>query len=182
MKNLLFNREEEMSKTDIIKRVTEILTNHNQIVVEEMKELAEDGKNFYIKYHDWCGEIVEDIEEVGEYEKVLYAYWTVGYNREKEYGAYIDWKENGSEIIDQLCKAIENLGYEVQLEKYEYDEEEETDEIIKGIDRYLMDKGYRLVILDTDSDSYHLYVIKANEFDELIEQGKRIKYRFYNEL
>ena len=169
-----------MNRAVIVKRVTEILTNQNQIVVEEMKELAEDGKSFYIKYQDWCGEIVEDIEEVDQYEKVLYAYWTVGYNREKGYGAYIDWKESGSEIIAQLYEAIENIGYEIKLEEYEYDEEEETEEIIKGIDGYLKDKGYRLVVLDTDSDSYHLYVIKANEFDELIEQGKQIKYRFYN--
>ena len=169
-----------MSRVETIKRVTEILTNYNQVVIEEMKELAEDGKSFYLKYQNWCEGIVEDIEKVEQYEKVLYAYWTVGYEKELKYGAYIDWKESGGEIINQLCMVTENLGYKVQLEEYEYSEEEETEEIIKGIDGCLEKKGYRLVILDTDSDSYHLYMIKANDYDELIENGKEITYRFYN--
>jgi hypothetical protein len=101
-------------------------------------------------------------------------------NPEKEFGCYIDWKEQTDEIIAQLAAVGENLGYPLDLELYKIDYDESTHEALASIAEFLSPKGYALLALDTDSDCYHLFLLKNGDVERLLKLASKVGFKFFN--
>lgn len=113
--------------------------------------------------------------------KIIIPYWLVGYDLDEShgiYGIYIDWKEESSEIVAQLNEIINEKKYPIDLSQIEF-KEDFTDEVLKMIDNYMSKRNYRLVCWDTDSDSYHLFIILSAYYDELKKLGRSLNINFF---
>lgn len=161
-----------------------IITNGDRQAISDMELLAQDTNRFYIKYKLWCDEMLE-----GECKKqdifFIFAYWLTGYSVQdfenpNGFGWYIDWKEETSEILWGLKEPIEKLGYPLSLDDIPFTGEEFTDEALEMINTHFMKKGYHLIFQDTDSDCYHLFIVKSGDYDKLVKLGSEIDIRFSN--
>lgn len=162
-----------------------ILTNGDEQVVQDMVLLAQDHKAFMVQYAAWCDEMLEGVTDPHTIILVAMAYWLTGYAVEDFtppccYGGYIDWKEATDDILWNLEKPIQNLGYPLSLSDILFAGDEFTDEALQTIGSYCKANGYTLVTLDTDSDCYHLFIVKAADFDRLVALGKPASMRFYD--
>jgi hypothetical protein len=170
-----------------------ILTNDNTNAVREMEQLAHDVALFLQARRGWtAGMEYEDfgVEPDGRQEEslLIFAYWLCGYqgddsdekvdNPEKKFGCYIDWKEETGEIIEQLTAVGENLGYSLDLNLYRINYDEFTDKALASVAGFLSPKGYALVSLDTESDCYHLFVLKNGDVERLLKLASKVGFKF----
>lgn len=169
-----------------IVEITNIITNGDRQAISDMELLAQDTNKFYEKYKIWCDEMLE-----GECRKqdifFVLAYWLTGYdvqdfNNPNCFGWYIDWKEETGEIISGLKEPIERLGYPLDLDDIPFAGEEFTDEALDIINHHFIKKGYHLIFQDTDSDCYHLFIVKISDYDRLVKLGKEIDIKFSNQF
>lgn len=96
------------------------------------------------------------------------------------FGCYIDWKEETDEIIYGLKKPIENLGYPLSLDDIPFTGKEFTNKALDTIHNHFIKKGYNLIFQDTDSDCYHLFLVKTSDYDRLVKLGEEIDIKFSN--
>ena len=169
-----------------IVEIADIITNGDRQAISDMELLAQDTNKFYITYKLWCDEMLQ-----GECQKqdifFVLAYWLTGYsvqnfNNPNCFGWYIDWKEETGEILLGLKEPIEKLGYPLSLDDIPFTGEEFTDEALEIIDRHFMKKGYHLIFQDTDSDCYHLFIVKSGDYERLVKLGEEIGIRFSNKF
>ncbi|MDR1440153.1 MAG: hypothetical protein LBJ10_09155 [Clostridiales bacterium] len=145
-------------------------------------------------HQEWCDEMdyggfgAKD-EERQEESLLVLAYWLAGYaatddprKAPRQFGAYIDWKEETGDIVWKLGNADKNLCYGLCLDEIAFDEAEFTDKALKKIDGFLSGRGLALCALDTQSDSYHLFVLRDEEFGSLKRLAGRVGFRFYREF
>ena len=113
---------------------------------------------------------------------IISVFWLVGYNTSYEgyYGCYIDWKEETSDILECISNMIKKLAFPLSVNDIEFTGEEFTNEALNLIDIHFKKIGYTLVTLDTDSDSYHLFISTLDDFKKLVVLGKDIDFKFYN--
>ena len=78
----------------------------------------------------------------------------------------------------ELAAADKHLGYSLDLEKIAFSGEEFTDQALGVIGDYLSGKGFTLLSLDTDSDCYHLFVIRDKDHDRLTHLAQDVDFRF----
>ncbi|MCL1992538.1 MAG: ankyrin repeat domain-containing protein [Spirochaetes bacterium] len=141
-----------------------ILTNGNQKVIAELESLANNS------------------------EPATFAYWMTGYNLLDDelsdfaesncFGAYIDWKEEGEEIVFGLQIAEKNLNYSLGLEKIEFPDDECGEDALSVISKNLSAKGFALLYLDIDGDCYHLFVIPKKDEERLMELAADVGFDF----
>ena len=157
-----------------------IISGGNEQVIADFTELYQDEAAFLAKHREWCDEICDMIDPDDRHRYILqvFAYWLTGYDTEFEYGAYIDWKEETGEITSQLQRAVNKLGYGVNVEESDFNGEEDTFEALKIIGAHLHKHGYALAVLDTNSDCYHLYVVPQHEYDKLTKLGESVGFIF----
>jgi hypothetical protein len=162
--------------------------------VSDMRLLSGDVGAFVRLRQEWCDEM--DFADFGVKETerqeetlLLFAYWLAGYaatddptKDPKQFGAYIDWKEETDDIVGLLGDADKNLGYGLCLDEIKFDYTEFTDKALKMTDDFLSEKGLALCALDTQSDSYHLFVLRDKEFTDLQRLSERIGFRFYRDF
>lgn len=160
--------------------ITKILTDNNIEVIEDIKLMVDDHDNFSNKYKTWIENMDFSFEDTDEEKLLIFPYFIIGYDTKYKYGSYIDWKEEPEEIVEQLKITVDKLNYDIDLRKVEIIFEEDTDEFLERLNNYLKTINYTLVTLDTDSDSYHLFIAKEKDFDKLVELGKSIDIKFYN--
>lgn len=160
--------------------ITKILTDNNIEVIEDIKLMVDDHDNFSNKYKTWIENMDFSFEDTDEEKLLIFPYFIIGYDTKYKYGSYIDWKEEPEEIVEQLKITVDKLNYDINLSKVEIIFEEDTDEFLERLNNYLKTINYTLVTLDTDSDSYHLFIAKEKDFDKLVELGKSIDIKFYN--
>lgn len=160
--------------------ITKILTDNNIEVIEDIKLMVDDYDDFSNKYKTWIENMDFSFEDTDEEKLLIFPYFIIGYDTKYKYGSYIDWKEEPEEIVEQLKITVDKLNYDIDLRKVEIIFEEDTDEFLERLNNYLKTINYTLVTLDTDSDSYHLFIAKEKDFDKLVELGKSIDIKFYN--
>lgn len=168
-----------------LSEITSILTNGDAQAVKDMTLLAKDSMAFIEQYKVWCDYILTDITDRHSVTLVTTAYWLTGYDVEGcvppcRYGGYIDWKEETDDILWNLEEPIQNLGYSISLDEISFTNQECTDEALQIINDFFAIKGYVLVALDTDSDCYHLFIVKTEDFDKLLALGNEIGFKFFN--
>jgi hypothetical protein len=178
----------------VLPELARILTNKNAQAEAEMLQLAESVSLFVQHHQSWCEELdftdfVQDKAKRQEETLLLFSYWLAGYGMEddstkepKPFAAYIDWKEETEDIIWKLEMAKENLGYDFSLENIKFDNSEFTDKVLEMIDDFLSTKGFTLCALDTQSDSYHLFMLAQQDFANLQLLGGKVGFRFYREF
>lgn len=190
----LFKKQDKREQQSIIKQrnysnivdIANIITNGNRQAISDMELLAKNTDGFHTKYKIWCDEILGKNCKNHDTPFIL-AYWLVGYSVQgfdnpNIFGCYIDWKEETSEIIYELKKPIENLGYPLSLNDIPFTGKEFTDEALDIINNHFMKKGYNLIFQDTDSDCYHLFIVKTSDYDRLVKSGKEIDIKFSNKF
>lgn len=163
--------------------ITRILTNGDAQAIEDMTLLAKDSIAFMQKYKVWCDDMLTDITDLHSVTLVATAYWLTGYAVAGvappcHYGAYVDWKEAADDILWNLQEPIQNLGYSIPLSEISFSNQECTDEVLQIMNDYCVTQGYALVALDTDSDCYHLFIVKTKDFDKLVALCNKIEFKF----
>lgn len=166
--------------------MTSILTNGDEQAIEDMKLLSEDSMAFMEKYKVWCDDMLTGISDRHSITLVTVAYWLTGYAVDGftppcRYGGYIDWKEETDDILWNLKEPIQNLGYSLSLDEISFTSQEHTEEVLQTINDYCVTKGYVLATLDTDSDCYHLFIVKKEDFIKLIALGNEMGFKFFNQ-
>ena len=161
-------------KIEMMEKITRILTNGNENVVESSNEIIRDIKQFYSNNEEWFSKLLFDEDEIEDAVVSIYAYWLIGYELEAkyQYGVSCDLTSYAEGIVENLEDVFKNLRYEVDFSNIEFEDDIDVQDALVQIDEYMEKEGYRLVALDTDSDSYNLFVAKSNEYDELLELGK----------
>jgi hypothetical protein len=202
----LFNSKKEQPTTaapvskpeydySVLPEMAKILTNGNANAVEAIQQLADDIGSFLQARSGWAmGMEYEDFGANPDWRQeetlLIFAYWLCGYpgddsddgadNPEKEFGCYIDWKEETDDIVRQLMTVGENLGYPLDLELYKIDYAEHTFEALASIAKFLSPKGYALLILDTGGDCYHLFLSKNEDVELLLGLASKTGFKFSN--
>jgi hypothetical protein len=176
----------------VLPEMAQMLTNGNADAVKEMEQIAQDVALFLQARRGWAmGMEYEDFGVNPDWRQeetlLIFAYWLCGYqgdesddkvdNPEKEFGCYIDWKEETDEIIAQLAAVGENLGYSLDLELYKIDYDKPTFETLASINEFLSPKGYALLSLDTNSDCYHLFLIKNGDMERLLKLVSKVGFK-----
>ena len=178
----------------VLPEMAAILTNGNERAVSEMRLLAGDIFTFVNAHRDWCVEM--DYADFGvnpdsrqEESLLLFGYWLTGYmatgDKSKDpaqFGAYIDWKEETDDIIWNLGCADNNLGYGLGLDQIKFDYTEFTDKALQIIGDFMSQKGHGLVTLDTQSDCYHLFVLRGEDFERLTKLAEKVGFRFFRKF
>jgi hypothetical protein len=177
----------------VLPELAQILTNGNERAVSEMKLLAESVGGFAAARRDWCdemdyGDFGADDAERQEETLLIFAYWLTGYQATDDpakdppqFGAYIDWKEEISDIIGLLTAADKNLGYGLELDRIKFGAES-TGKALSMIDGFLSAKGLALCTLDTQSDCCHLFVLRGEDHSRLEQLAERVGFSFYREF
>lgn len=185
-KRIKESMEEEKMKIENIDysniiEITKILTNDDVQIVSDMTLLVNNSDEFLKKYESWCLDIGYDFIQKDDI-LIILAYWLVGYNTSYEghYGCYIDWKEATCDILAWMPDMIENLGFPLSVDDIKFTDEEFTDEALELINIHFKKSGYTLVTLDTDSDSYHLFISTLDNLKKLVDLGKNIGFKFNN--
>lgn len=164
----------------VLVEMASIISRHNKDVIADFSELVQDDDAFCEKHMEWCEEMLDCVDPQDRHTRllVIFAYWLTGYDTDFKYGAYIDWKEEPEEITGNLQKALDNLEYPTNIEEITFGENEDTFESLKIINSHLRKQGYTLVILDTNSDCYHLFVTMQEDYIKLQKLGKSVDFHF----
>lgn len=156
-----------------------LLANDNEQAVATIKLLVEKPEEFEEKFADW---LYETDFSVFEDTKIIAAYLLTGYElgNIQQFGAYIDWKEETDEILKSLEFVTKNKGYSIDF-KNEHFDQKNTQNALYEISNFLKNKGFLLIYWDTDSDSYHLFIVALSDFDKLISLGNELGIKFKKE-
>jgi hypothetical protein len=168
----------------VLPQIADLLSNGDADTIKEIHKLANDYASFYHDHQEWCDELLwgddlDDINELHTRTLLFFAYWMVGHETDKSFGAYIDWKEETEEILACLKVANEALGYPLDLDSIIFSGNEQPEEALIAIDRYFREQGYVLVCLDTDSDSYHLFIISEDKYPLLLSLAQTVGFKFF---
>ncbi|MDR2523879.1 MAG: hypothetical protein LBC93_09300 [Synergistaceae bacterium] len=165
-----------------------ILTNGDRKATEDIAQLVQGYDAFAAEHREWCAEMCEemDMDDKHELMRHIFAYWLTGYsaldgedkNPSAQFGAYIDWKEETEEVVAALAAAGRHLGYSLDFDKIVFSGEEFTDKALGVIGGYLSGKGFALLSLGTDSDCYHLFVIRDKDHNRLTHLAQDVDFRF----
>lgn len=159
-----------------------ILTGGNQYAVADIAELVNDCDAFYEAHREWCDEMLEDISVKHDRMLLVFAYWLVGYDTDRKFGGYIDWKEATEDILWHLEQAIANLGYPLDTSQIQFTGEEFTDKALQMIHNAFLAQCYELVGLDIGGDCYHLFIVPADQYESLCALGKAVDFKFFNQF
>ncbi|WP_157455698.1 hypothetical protein [Carnobacterium maltaromaticum] len=159
--------------------IAKILTDDDYKAVESIKMLVNSPEDFKVNYHDWLEEMDFSIESMSD---IIAAYWLTGYDTPHDFGGYIDWKSEKEEILFSLEESIKNKNYVLNLKDIVFSDDDFNDVALFKTSNYLKENGYILVNWNTDSDSYHIFVINKKDYDNLVILGKEMNIRFHSFL
>lgn len=162
-----------------------IISNGDSKVATDITLLATDSAAFSAQHREWLADFGYETDEALGPEEIrdIFAYWLVGYETPFEYGAYIDWKEAPEEITAQLDAALEKLGYPLTTAEIAIEEtgtSADTMAALSAISNLCEMSGFALAILDTESDSYHLFIVPAESYGRLVALADSLDYRVYS--
>lgn len=104
--------------------------------------------------------------------------WDTLVNRliDSGYAACVDWKLDADSILYHLSLVAQKIDVSVSLGAIELDDTIATDEALVLISESLWEQGYGLGNIDTDSDSYTLFIQESNMTKELERLGGMMPY------
>lgn len=168
-----------------IAKLAYIVSNGYMPVVEDFKLMANDYDKFLADNKIWCDEIVCLTENIEDQKMLIFAYWLTGCSIEGfdqellAFGAFFDWKESIDEVVSQLKKVNKNLNYDINLNDFEIEEDEEDLDLeLKRIAEFVEKQNYALLYLDTNSDSYHLFVVRLSDVSEVLALSESVGFEF----
>lgn len=159
--------------------MAEILSQGDPRVLDDMTLLASGYEAFAAVHREWCDTMFPDGIPAGSQFSILrevFTFWLAGYETPYEYGAYIDWKEAPDEVAASLQGVVDKLGFPIQLGEVVFPESEDTFDALVAIAQHFSEREYALVVIDTESDSYHLYVVPQAELEPLIALGASVGF------
>lgn len=160
-------------------KIAKILTNDDYKAIESIKTLVNSPEVFVEKYPDWLEEMGFPIESMSD---VITAYWLTGYDTPYNFGGYIDWKSETEDILFSLEDSIKKKNYDINWEDIDFLDDDFTDVALFKMSNYLKGKGLVLVNWNTESDSYHIFIIEKKDYDNLVILGKKLNIRFHSFL
>lgn len=137
--------------------IAKILTGDDYKAVESIKMLVNSPEEFEVNYRDWLKERDFPVESMSD---IIAAYWLTGYDTPYDFGGYIDWKSETEDILFNLEDSIKNKNYDINLEDIDFSDDDFTDVALFKTSNYLKGKGLVLVNWNTESDSYHIFIIE----------------------
>ncbi len=182
-------KDKKEIKYDIINRtndkisniieLSKILTNNDSQMVEDITMLSDDFDGFVKAHKEWCVDL--GVANKDDQFDILnaFAFWLCGHdNDRKVFGAYIDWKEEMSEVVLWLKDVVDNLGYSVNFDALVVDDKMDTFKALQKIDEFLKKSDYTLFTLDIGNDCYHLFITTIKDFDRVKSLGDEIGFSF----
>lgn len=159
-----------------------LISNDDAQVAADMTLLAAGYDSFRAAHPDWCAKMRFGDVEPAHYDATIrevFVYWLVGYDTPFTYGAYIDWKEETGDIVWQLERVTTSLGISLGLAEIAFSGEEDTEAALRQIAHHVNERGYALTVIDTESDSYHLYLVPQAEYERMVTLGAAVGFRVY---
>lgn len=125
--------------------IANIISNGDPKVLEDFTLLVNDIDAFLNKYNEWYSNMLRDTGTTpNKHTSILLitAYWLCGDDTDYEYGGYIDWKEETSDILYILKPVIEKLNYPLTVDDITFGNEDEefTDEVLLKINNHFQKK------------------------------------------
>ncbi|BDR58227.1 DUF6630 family protein [Xylocopilactobacillus apicola] len=147
------------NKSELIE-LSKLLTENNQDAVDAVSLLVE--KEEFESLDSTVAYFLCGIDENNNYDSKF------------DFGAYLDWKDGGEEMVESLEQGILNKKYSLDLTEIEFsDEEPETG--LKEISEFLEPTAYRLINWDIDGDCYNLFVIPKDKWAQIEEMKLKIE-------
>lgn len=159
-----------------------LISNDDPRVAADMALLAAGYDSFRAAHPEWCATMQFGDIEPAHYDATIrdvFVYWLAGYNTPFTYGAYIDWKEETGDIVWQLERVTSSLGVSLGLAEIAFPGDEDTEAALRQIAQHVSERGYTLTVIDTESDSYHLYVVPQAEYERMVTLGAAVGFRIY---
>ncbi|MFK4790981.1 hypothetical protein [Microbacterium sp. ZW T5_56] len=160
-----------------------IISNNDAQVAADIATLAQGYEAFRTAHPDWCAKMRfgdPEPEQLHATIRDAFVYWLAGYDTPFVYGAYIDWKEATDDIVGQLKRVADSLGLSLDLAEIPFPGDEHTEAALQQIAGYVRERGYALTVIDTESDSYHLYLVPQAEYDRMVALGASVGFRVYS--
>ncbi len=160
-----------------------IISNDDAQVAADIALLATGYETFRAAYPGWCetmsfGEVAPEHEDATV--RDVFVYWLAGYETPFHYGAYIDWKAAPEDIVWQLERAAASLHAPLDFADIPFAADEDTEAALERIAQHVRARGYALTVIDTESDSYHLYLVPETEYDRLVTLGASVGFRIFS--
>lgn len=156
-----------------------IISNNDPQVAVDMELLAAGTDRFQEAHPEWCETMFPGgIPAGSEFPVVreIFTFWLAGYETPFEYGAYIDWKAATDEVTASVQGVLGTLGLPIDLGEMFFQGNEHTFDALVLIARFLSERDHALVVIDTESDSYHLYVVPEAAVDRLVALGASVGF------
>jgi len=156
-----------------------IISHDDPQVAEDIALLVADPSEFRSQHEAWFAEMSYPWPGTPSSEDMLFvfAYWLVGYETPHAYGAYIDWKQEPNDILSELQLVLDKLQYPVRIMDLQFDKPETyTWDALVQIARHLDTTNYTLAIIDTKSDSYHLYIVPSSSFSKFVALAESVRF------
>lgn len=158
--------------------ITKILTENDAEATEAIHHLVDNPSGFEQRFNEWLYEYDFSPEHQPD---IITAFILTGSNVDSPYdfGGYIDWKEEGNEVLWSLKPGIVNKKYPIVLDDIEFLNDECGQDAIEIIDSFLKNTEYLLVIWDVNGDCYNLFIIPKSKWQRLQELGRAMKIKFW---
>lgn len=159
--------------------MAELISNGDPRVTADIELLAEGYERFRAAHPEWCDRMFpEGVESDSEFPVIreVFTFWLAGYDTPFGYGSYVDWKEETEDVVASLQAVLDRLGVPVALDEVSFPGDEDTEEALVIIAGALRERGHALVAIDTESDSYHLYVVPQAELERLVALGDSVGF------
>lgn len=156
-----------------------IISNNDPQVAADMELLAAGVERFRAAHPEWVGAMFPAEMPAGSEFAVtreVFTFWLAGYETPFSYGAYVDWKEATEEVVARLQGVLGKLGLPIDLGEVLFQGDEDTFDALVLIARFLDERDHALVVIDTESDSYHLYIVPEAAVDRLVGLGASVGF------
>ncbi|WP_052492716.1 DUF6630 family protein [Leucobacter komagatae] len=156
-----------------------IISNNDPQVAADMELLAAGVERFRAAHAEWVGAMFPAEMPAGSEFAVtreVFTFWLAGYETPFSYGAYVDWKEAAEEVVARLQGVLGKLGLPIDLGEVLFQGDEDTFDALVLIARFLDERDHALVVIDTESDSYHLYIVPEAAVDRLVGLGASVGF------
>jgi len=156
-----------------------LISNDDPQVAADMALLAAGYETFRAAYPGWCetmsfGDVAP--EHYDATVRDVFVYWLAGYDTPFQYGAYIDWKAAPEDIVWQLERAAASLHAPLDVAAIPFSGDEDTATSLERIAQHVRARGYALTVIDTESDSYHLYLVPETEYGRIVALGASVGF------
>lgn len=173
--------DEKMFQPNIYIEVASIISGGDEEIISLIQEAVEDPHAFYEKYYE--DEILEDLiypDDIEIYSKkelmqdILLEVLIV-----KNVMCERDWKDELEDFLYFVgnMETTKKFGINLYATPFEFNPDQDICTWIYQVNEHLKSSEYALAETDTDSDCYHLSIIKRSDFAHLAELIKAVGFK-----